>query len=109
MFADLFEFQRDSDVDSQIKDFVQPKIVVVPGEVLNMDLLHIIVEGSTFCSIPGEKMVDAVLALLSTFYVFNISYTHSKGILAFLEETLLGLPWRGEQVLVSTFINLLSN
>ena len=98
--------QRDSDIDEEITQVIQPQIIAV-GEVHKLDLLHIVVEGEILCSIKGQRLVDAVVALLATFYVFNITYTTCKGILAFLEETLLGLRRGPTQVNVVSFCNAL--
>ena len=63
----LFLLQRDVDVDRKIQDFVVTK-------------------GGIICQFP-QKKIDAVIILLGSFYVFNVSYTQC--ILTFLDQALL--------------------
>ena len=66
----LFLLQRDADVDRKIQDFVVTK-------------------GGVTCQLP-QKNVDAVITLLGSFYVFNVSCTQCKAILmTFLDQALL--------------------
>ena len=37
-----------------------------------MDLLYIVTEGSIICQLPQEKILDAVLGLLGSFYIYNV-------------------------------------
>ena len=41
------------------------------------------------CQLPQERILDAVLGLLGSFYIYNVSYTQCKAILTFLEQALL--------------------
>ena len=94
--------QRESEVDNEITRFIQPQVVAV-GEVYDMDKIYIVCEGSITCTLPQNKILDDIIALLGSFYVFNIVYKEGKAILSFLEQVLLGLG-RG-QTLVSVKCN----
>ena len=49
-------------------------------------VLYIVTEGSIICQLPQEKILDAVLGLLGSFYTsIMYTYTQFKAILAFLE------------------------
>ena len=100
--------QREADVDSAVIDYIQPQIVVV-GDIYDIDLLYIVTEGSIICQLPQEKIIDAVIGLLGSFYVFNVSYNQSKAILTFLEQALLEIGRGQTLVTVSSFFNDLAN
>ena len=100
--------QREADVDSAVIDYIQPQIVIV-GDIYDIDLLYIVTEGSIICQLPQEKIIDAVIGLLGSFYVFNVSYNQSKAILTFLEQALLEIGHRQTLVTVSSVFNDLAN
>ena len=100
--------QREADVDSAVIDYIQPQIVIV-GDIYDIDLLYIVTEGSIICQLPQEKIIDAVIGLLGSFYVFNVSYNQSKAILTFLEQALLEIGRGQTLVTVSSFFNDLAN
>ena len=100
--------QREADVDSAVIDYIQPQIVIV-GDIYDIDLLYIVTEGSIICQLPQEKIIDAVIGLLGSFYVFNVSYNQSKAILTFLEQALLEIGHRQTLVTVSSIFNDLAN
>ena len=100
--------QREADVDSAVIDYIQPQIVIV-GDIYDIDLLYIVTEGSIICQLPQEKIIDAVIGLLGSFYVFNVSYHQSKAILTFLEQALLEIGRGQTLVTVSSFFNDLAN
>ena len=68
--------------------FVQPQIVGI-GEGFDLDKRHniIVCEGTMLCTSPHQSIV----ALLSSFYILNMSYKDSKAILSFLEQALMGI------------------
>ena len=100
--------QREADVDSAVIDYIQPQIVIV-GDIYDIDLLYIVTEGSIICQLPQEKIIDTVIGLLGSFYVFNVSYNQSKAILTFLEQALLEIGHGQTLVIVSSFFNDLAN
>ena len=100
--------QREADVDSAVIDYIQPQIVIV-GDIYDIDLLYIVTEGSIICQLPQEKIIDAVIGLLGSFHVFNVSYNQSKAILTFLEQALLEIGRGQTLVTVSSFFNDLAN
>ena len=95
-------------MDNEVQKFIQPQIVAI-GEGYDLDNIYIACEGKILCSIPQESIIDSIVALLSSFYVFNIVYKESKAILSFLEQALMGIG-RGHTLLtVNTFFNDISN
>ena len=79
---------------------MQPQIVAV-GEGYELDKLYIVCEGSMLCSIPQQSIVESIIALLSSFYIFNMEYRKSKAILFFLETACMSIG-RGHTLLIVT-------
>ena len=77
----FFSLQRTASVDQEIATFVQPQIVAI-GEGFDLDKLYIACEGKVLCNIPHQSIVDSIVALLSSFYMFNMVYKDSKAILS---------------------------
>jgi len=69
---------------------VQAQIVGI-GEGFDLDKLYIVCEGTVLCTIPHQRIVDSIVALLSSFDIFNMVYKDSKAILSFLEQALMGI------------------
>ena len=82
--------------------FVQPQIVGI-GERFNLDKLYIVCEGTVLCTIPHQSIVGSIVALLSSFDIFNM-----VAILSFLEQALMGIC-RGHTLLsINTLFNDIS-
>ena len=87
---------------------VQPQNVGI-GEGFDLDKLYILCEGTVLYTIPHQSIVDSIVALLSSFYIFNMVYKDSKAILSFLEKALMGIG-RGHTLLsVNTLFNDISD
>ena len=84
----FFVLQRDAEVDDAITGFAQPQILIA-GDIFDIDLIYIVAEGRIICQLPQKSILDALLGLLGSFYIFNVSYNQSKAILTFLEQALL--------------------
>jgi hydrogenase maturation factor len=104
----FFLLQRDSSVDVELKKFVQPQVVAV-GELYDIDCLYIVCEGHIICSIPQQRIIDSILGLLASFYVFNVVYNEGTAMLSFLEQALLGIGRGKTLVSVAAFFNAISN
>ena len=68
-----------------------------------------VTEGSVICHLPQDEILDALIGLLGSFYIFNVSYNQSKAILTFLEQALLEIGRGQTLVTVSSFFNDLAN
>ena len=104
----FFVLQRDAEVYDAVTGFVQPQILIV-GDIFDIDLIYIVAEGGIICQLPQKSILDAVLGLLGSFYVFNVSYNQSKAILPFLEHALLEIVQGQTLVTVSSFLNDLAS
>lgn len=99
---------RTASVDEDLTIYVQPQIVAI-GEGFDLDKLYVVCEGMVLCSIPHQSILDSIVTLLSSFYVFNMVYKDSKAILSFLEQALMGIG-RGHTLLsVNTLFNDISD
>ena len=81
----FFLLQREAKVDDAITGFVQSQILIV-GDIFDIDLIYIVAEGGIIRQLPQKSILDALLGLLGSFYVFNVSYNQSKAILPFLKQ-----------------------
>ena len=64
-------------------------------------------EGTVLCTtcIPHQSIVDSIVALLSSFYIFNVIYKDSKAILPLLEQALMGIGTGHTLLSVNTLFN----
>ena len=105
----MFFLQRTASVDQELTKFVQPQIVGI-GESFDLDQLYIVCEGTVLCTIPHQSIiVDSIVALLSSFYIFNMVYKDSKAILSFSEQTLMGIRNSNTLLSVNTLFNDISD
>ena len=104
----FFVLQRDAEVDDTIAGFVQPQILIV-GDIFDIDIMYIVAEGGIISQLPQKSILDALLGLLGSFYIFNVSYNQSKAILTFLEQALLEIGRGQTLVTVSSFFNDLAS
>ena len=70
-FYYFFFLQRTASIDDELLKSFQPQIVAI-GERFDFDKLCIIYEGINLYSIPQQSTVDSIVALLSSFYIFNM-------------------------------------
>ncbi|XP_031556514.1 uncharacterized protein LOC116293253 [Actinia tenebrosa] len=100
--------ERENPIDEEIRRYVQLQVVAV-GELFDMDNLYIVCEGMILCVIPHKRIIDAILALLASFYIFNMEYKEGSNILSFLEQALLGISRGKPRITVSAFFNSLTS
>ena len=70
-FYYFFFLQRTASIDDELSKSFQPQIVAI-GEQFDFDKLIIIYEGIILCSLPQQSIVNSIVALLSSFYTFNM-------------------------------------
>ena len=70
-FYYFFFLQRTASIDDELLKSFQPQIVAI-GEQFDFDKLIIIYEGIILCSKPQQSIVNSIVALLSSFYIFNM-------------------------------------
>ncbi|XP_066029929.1 uncharacterized protein [Pocillopora verrucosa] len=71
----MYRFQlpahRTASIDDELLKSFQPQIVAI-GEQFDFDKLFIIYEGINLCNKPQQSIVNSIVALLSSFYIFNM-------------------------------------
>ncbi|XP_066029292.1 uncharacterized protein [Pocillopora verrucosa] len=106
----MYRFQlpahRTASIDDELLKCFQPQIVAI-GEQFDFDKLIIIYEGIILCSKPQQSIVNSIVALLSSFYIFNM-WCIKTAILSFLEQALMGIGQGHTLLNVSTFFNPLT-
>ena len=70
-FYYFFLLQRTASTHDELAKSFQPQIVAI-GERFDFDKLCIIYEGINLYSIPQKSTVDSIVALLSSFFIFNM-------------------------------------
>ena len=70
-FSFFFFLQRTASIDDELLKSFQPLIVAI-GEQFDFDKLIIIYEGIILCSKPQQSIVNSIVALRSSFYIFNM-------------------------------------
>ena len=70
-FIFFFFLHRTALIDDELSKFVHPQIVAI-GEQFDFDKLCIVREVIVLCSIPQQSIVDSIVALQSSFYIFNM-------------------------------------
>ncbi|XP_066029293.1 uncharacterized protein [Pocillopora verrucosa] len=98
--------KRTASIDDELLKCFQPQIVAI-GEQFDFDKLIIIYEGIILCSKPQQSIVNSIVALLSSFYIFNM-WCIKTAILSFLEQALMGIGQGHTLLNVSTFFNPLT-
>lgn len=78
-------FQRDTNIDHEVEKYVQPQLVGV-GEVYDLDALYVVCEGRISYTLPQLNIIDGIIALLGSFYVFNMAYIEGRAILSFFRK-----------------------
>ena len=67
-----------------------------------------VTEGSVICHLPQDEILEALIVLLGSFYIFNVSYNQSKAILTFLEQVLLEIAGH-RQILITIFYSVFND
>jgi len=104
----MFLLQSSSDIDGNLQDIRQPQIVAV-GELFDVEAMYIVCEGGITCTITQNKINDAILAMLASYYIFNIHCKNGSNVLSFLERALLGVSSGKPRLCVRAYFNTLAN
>ena len=72
------------------------------GDLYDIDQMLIVCEAQ-------EKILDGIIGLLASYYVFNIAYNEGKGVLSILEQSLLAIGRVQTLVSVTSFFNAIAD
>ncbi|XP_046863230.1 uncharacterized protein LOC124456974 [Xenia sp. Carnegie-2017] len=77
-------------LDEKIRTQIQPCILVV-DDLYQSDTIYVVAEGIFLCHVTTKKIGDALVALLATYYMYNIKYIEGMNVYSFLDMALLGI------------------
>ncbi|XP_046862965.1 uncharacterized protein LOC124456600 [Xenia sp. Carnegie-2017] len=95
-------------LDEEIRTQIQPCILVV-DDIYQSDLIYVVAEGIVLCHVTTKKIGDALVALLATYYIYNIQYIDGKNVYSFLDMALLGIIPEKCPSSVKSLVGVLSN
>jgi hypothetical protein len=86
IFPFFFSFQ-DEDINEIIENSVSPTIVMSGDNLFDIHLFYIVAEESMLCDASNEtKLLDVVVLLLCSYFVFNYDYVIQKNVLFFFKR-----------------------
>ncbi|CAB3989757.1 Hypothetical predicted protein [Paramuricea clavata] len=95
-------------LDKVIETQIQPAIVMA-GDLYQADVMYVVAEGAILVDIKSRKIVDALVALLATYYMYNVEQKVGKNVFCFLDMVLMGIVPPKCPAYVKTLIGVLSN
>jgi hypothetical protein len=78
-------------------------------DLYDSHLVYIVTEGMVLCNIMTKKLCDALVALLATYYLFNVEQNIGRNVYGFLDMALMGIIPEKCPPSVKTLIGVLSN
>ena len=85
-----FHSQSDENVDATLLKSTSPSALLCGENIFDLDLIYIVSEKIIVYDFSKDnKLVEGVLILLCSYYVFNFDYTIQKNLLLFLEAAWL--------------------
>ena len=73
------------------------------------EVMYVVAEGTILCNVTTKKVCDALVALLATYYIYNIDQKEGKNVYCFLDMALLGIVSQKCPASVKSLISVLSN
>jgi hypothetical protein len=81
-----------AEIDDAIAKVMEPRLLVVVEEG-HMQQMFVSIEGDMVVDICSEKLVDGLIHLMASYYVFDVSYpTSCKSSLLFFQDFLMKMP-----------------
>ena len=71
--------------------------------------MYIAAEGRIICNITSMKIADALVALLATYYIYNVEHNEGNNVFCFLAFVLMGIVPPKCPVSVKSIVGVLSN
>ena len=70
-------------MDAIISSYIQPVALISPL-LYEKDIMHIVAEETVVCHITIKKICDALVVLLSTYFMSTIEYMVGKNVYSFV-------------------------
>lgn len=78
-------------------------------DLYQSEVLYVVAEGIILCNITTKKMSDALVALLATYYIYNVEHSEGKNVYSFLDMSLMGIIPAKCPSSVKSLVGVLSN
>lgn len=82
---------------------------MVVDDLYESDVLYVVAEGLILCNIITKKISDALVALLATYYIYNVEQNEGKNVYCFFDMALMGIIPQKCPASVNSLIGVLSN
>ena len=91
-FIYTFFLYGDDNIDVVIKEAVSPIILLSGSDLFDLHLIYVVGEKRILCDVTkDDKLLDALILLLCSYFVYNFDYSLLKNVMVFLENTMLGI------------------
>jgi hypothetical protein len=78
-------------MDALIKKAISPIVLLSGSDLYHLNLIYIAGKHRLLCDLSrDDKLVDALVALISCYYFYDFDYTMVKNIMIFLKHAMLG-------------------
>ena len=91
--------QCSCDIDTTVSQnvFSEPRLVLIQSDVNEGDIIQgfIVAEKTLVFEITEFSVVDGLIALLASYYIFDVNYAKSTpalSLMLFLQEQVMGMP-----------------
>lgn len=91
--------QCSCDIDTTVSQnvFSEPRLVLIQSDVNEGDIIQgfIVAEKTLVFEITEFSVVDGLIALLASYYIFHVNYAKSTpalSLMLFLQEQVMGMP-----------------
>ena len=79
-------------MDTLIRKAISPIVLLSGSDLYHLDLMYIAGEHRLLCDLSrDDKLVDALVALISCYYVYDFDYTMVRNVMIFLEHAMLSI------------------
>jgi hypothetical protein len=82
---------------------------MVVDDLYESEILYVVAEGMVLCDVTTKKMSDALVALLATYYIYNVQHSEGKNVYCFLDMSLMGIIPEKCPSSVKSLVGVLSN
>jgi hypothetical protein len=77
-------------LDKVIETQIQPAIVMA-SDLYQADVMYVVAEGAILVDIKSRKIADALVALLATYYMYNVEQKVGGNVFCFLDMVMMGI------------------
>lgn len=82
---------------------------MVVDDLYQSKVLYVVADGMVLCNVTTKKMSDGLVALLATYYIYNVQHSEWKNVYSFLDMSLMGIIPAKCPPSVKSLVGVLSN